>query len=513
MLRAMNRLNSCARLMVVLMTVFFAQPVAAAPWSPPAPVLKMGYARATEILIDVFKDPRFTSDVCTPYLEALQKTLGSISIRKLPGIEVREDELKLLDHSWQIRQVLHSRLSEYDESCVRQIQSVFRSFRFVEDYVSEHLECVENVSVAAMKSKEEKAFFDAEPVPMRSERPYYRFVQKDDAKTVAYFAAGDLLIARGISFLSAMIARLGVYSTQFSHIVFVTRTPEGTPQTIESYVGEGVKYHQQEWALKNENSRLLWLRPKERSIGQKASDYMRARLDKAIAENDPILYDYGLDFKDDTTMSCAEVAQVAYQHADDSMKNFPYYPNKIQEAKSFIDHLGLTPGETFEPGDMEIDPRFELLGEFTDLRLTRESRQMDAIMTKVFEWMIDQGYELNDSFKSNLAGGLIKTMSKGPFYKLTKLLAGRDVRQIPRKMLRTSVLIDQIGSAMLKQLQALDDTQKALTGWPMDYNELYQALEAMRVADLAKYLNPKENGKPKFHQWLRPNSTSASSSR
>lgn len=42
-----------------------------------------------------------------------------------------------------------------------------------------------------------------------------------------------------------------------------------------------------------------------------------------------------------------------------------------------------------------------------DLRLTRDSRQKDSIISEVFRWMNDYDYQLIDNMKSKMAGGMI----------------------------------------------------------------------------------------------------------
>jgi hypothetical protein len=96
-----------------------------------------------------------------------------------------------------------------------------------------------------------------------------------------------------------------------------------------------------------------------------------------------------------------------------------------------------------------------LIGEFQDLRLTRDSRQKDAIMTAMFEWM---EIELKDNMKSRRAGGVIYS-SRRTFLSLVvkKFLTLDDFsKEILRNMLKTVTLVNQLGEVMLTDLKARD---------------------------------------------------------
>src|SRR6185437_13450607 len=105
-------------------------------------------------------------------------------------------------------------------------------------------------------------------------------------------------------------------SSQFSHVVLVhVDQATGKTETIESYVGPGAGIYDIDYALKNENVRLLLLRPKDPTMGARAADFMYEKVRDAVAAGQPIPYDYGFDFQDHSSLSCAEVAEWGYQDA------------------------------------------------------------------------------------------------------------------------------------------------------------------------------------------------------
>lgn len=452
---------------------------------------------ASEQISQDIEDHSFPEQ-CVSYLGELEKSLDSLDVKKLPVSQLAVDAEDIAKNSWEIRSTLHSRLSEVDKKCALQIQASFRQFRFIEDYLLE-------ISRKVTHNIPSQIDFQKQPIPIQDNSvSFYQFRSNGDAK----FQPGDLLITRGVSFLSGMIARLGQRSTQFSHIVMVSQDPKTKEtKTIESYVGVGVAFYDLDFALKNENARILWLRAKDQSLALKASDKMSTLVRERLDAKNPIKYDYELNFNDPKTMSCAEVSQVAFQMADEKFR-IPFYPNEISGAKSIIERLKLVEGETYEPGDMEIDPRFEIVGEFQDLRLTRDSRQKDAIMTAVFDWMENKNYELKDDMKSKMAGGIIYSVRRTFLWPLVKKVLGLDdfSKEIPRNMLRTVTLINELGAELQAELAAKDLEFEKTHGVPMSYMDFYKTLEEMRQEDLKLYETKKTRKKAKFHKWIRPRS-------
>jgi hypothetical protein len=343
--------------------------------------------------------------------------------------------------------------------------------------------------------------FGKQPIPMKSQFAPYVFRTSQAMKEVK-FEAGDMLITRGVSFLSGMIARLGKRATQFSHVVWVHKDPKtGEIKTIESYVGKGVAFYEIDNALKNENARILWLRAKDKNLAARADEKITA-----LVKSRHIKYDYSLDFNDPTTMSCAEVSQVAFKMASDQKFKIPYYPNTIAGADSLIKRLKIAKGTTYEPGDMEIDPRFEMMGEFQDLRLTRDSRQKDAIMSALFHWMTDYGYELHDSGKSFMAATVIHDVRRTFLWPLVKKMLHLEdfSTEVPRNMLSTVTLINQLGESLQKELKARDEAFEKAHGMPMTEVDFNKLLENMRKKDYDLYQNKDTRKKAVFHKWFRP---------
>lgn len=449
---------------------------------------------ASQIIVEDVESLNFP-EFCVSYLGTLEKNIDALNVTKLPKDKLIEDAEEITNNSWRIRTTLHDKLADVDKSCALQIQSAFRSFRFIEDYLLELKEKVEHKGPADID-------FQKQPVPIKENLSYYSFMKNGKPD----FQSGDIFITRGLSFLSGMIARLGEVPTSFSHIVMLYKDPKtGEMKTIESYVGVGVAFYDMDFALKNENARIMWLRAKDQGLAADAAKLMGALVKERLDKKDPIKYDYELDFNNPETMSCAEVSQVAFQMASNNQFKIPFYPNNISGPDDFLNRLKLKKGETYEPGDMEIDPRFELMGEFRDLRLTRDTRQKDAIMTSVFDWMLKKNYVLKDNMKTKMAGGIIYDVRRTFLWPLVKkVLKLNDFsKEIPRNMVKTTALINELGDSILKELKKRDEAFEKTNGVPMSTMDMYRELEQMRVNDLKLYENKETRKQAVIHKLIR----------
>lgn len=89
-----------------------------------------------------------------------------------------------------------------------------------------------------------------------------------------------------------------------------------------------------------------------------------------------------------------------YQNRDDHYTEFMPLVRTKFNTKNGIAKLLLQPDEngkivtdTYSPGDIELDPRYDLVWEHTNLDLVEGSRMQDMGMTKLNQWMEDLGYD------------------------------------------------------------------------------------------------------------------------
>ena len=451
-------------------------------------------------ILNHFQNDVWVGDTCVSDLSGLEAKINALSAPSFKKEDLKSEAPALIDNLWKSRLALHDHITPAtSDACVKAVRDLSRQFRFLEDFLGEILYSVKPIDP-------DTTDFSKQPVPIDQQADGY-LLQKTSENFD--FKPGDLMLARGLSLLSAMIARLGDIPSQFSHVVFLTQDPATQlMQTIESYVGIGVSIYERETALKNENGRFLVLRAKDQTLAKNASIFMRQYVLDHQGK-DVIPYDYKLDFKDHSAMSCAEVALFAYEQVSENNSfMMPERESKLDHGLSLLKNLNVKPGDTFTPGDLEEDSRFDIVAEWRDLRLTRDSRLKDAVLTKIYDWMDNDQYELVPSFNSKMAHGIVWDARHTFLWPAVKKLLGISdfSKQVPRDMVATVDLIEQLGNGVLKVLSARDQAHEVATGYPMTYLELYQELETIRAEDQITFHNPKTRKNSLILQDLRANS-------
>jgi hypothetical protein len=433
---------------------------------------------------------------CVPYLTALEQKVDGLAGAGSSAADLKAEAAAVNENLWQIRLALHDQLAGTSDACATEIRNTFRKLRYLEDALAE---MNANIKPVAAESID----YETQPAPLLEDSPNY-LTEKRDANFA--LQEGDIIVARGVSFLSAMIAQMGEVQSQFSHVIMVVKDPTtGLLETIESYVEDGVNFHELHWAMKNTNGRLLVLRAKDHDLALRAAQMMQKEVETR-GEANRIHYDYALDFTDHTTMSCAEVAQYAYQVASNNQFNMPERPNNLVRGRDLLKNLNVKAGSTFTPGDLEGDSRFDLVAEYRDLRITRDMRERDAILSKIFTWM-DEGSTLHDDFATKMAGGPIWSIRHTPFWPIVrKMLHVADFSaEIPRAMVATVNLVTELGNGEMKELLEEDNATETQSGVYQNYSELNASLEAMKSADEILYANQKTRSHSIILKYLRAN--------
>jgi hypothetical protein len=317
------------------------------------------------------------------------------------------------------------------------------------------------------------------------------------------FNSGDILLTRGISFFSAALSRIPDPVGQFSHFVLLHKDDKNNVNSIESYAQTGgVSTFSEAEALKNENSRILLLRPRDGKLGKAAADWMMAEISKR-----KIGYDFEMDIAEPNKMICAEVSYHAYRAASGNTFNLPESNSLVsKKLAGFVKKVGMKADIILSPRDMELDSRFEMIAEFKDYRILRDLRYRDAILSKIYQWMMDEQYELhNDILTGTLEyvawpsrnTFLFPLMQKISFGKIPDIPPGT-----PRQFFATMAQLNQASEIIYEQLLLLDQQNIKNTGWHMTTQQLSSAIEKIRKEDLADYINDYNRGQ-KFHMWLR----------
>lgn len=439
----------------------------------------------------------FLSALITKKIE----TLKALDFETLNRALIQSVGISWLKKSFELRLHINQALANISDESKSQLIPFLRNLRQLEDYIGE----------LAYNQPDRNAFdidFKKVEPPILKPEGYspYQLNPQYQSDSGFKFKAGDVIATRGISFISATISQMMADQTHFSHGVFVHENENGELQTIESYLQQGVAFYTIVDAMKNENARILVFRAKDQSLAARASQLMGDKLRGLQKAGHGIPYDYYMDHRDHSRMTCAEVIIASYEWASEGRFMIPYMQTPIRfKNPNVLKKFNIVEKETFSPVSMEIDPRFELVLDWRDFSLTRDQRQKDMILRKITEWMENRDYELRES-TTTVTLRLIWSMRNTPLWKAVS--APFDLTNVPKETPLSFLImvaqIREVGEILLQEVKKADQEFESKHGYPMTENRLLEFLKNFREVDLAVF---KSGRKSKFHHLLRSSSS------
>lgn len=434
----------------------------------------------------------FDANSCMGVLQDLRVDLKQVQWGHYSNAELQNHAAEIADSFWQLRLALHGRLDVMSAPCVLQTRQLFFWLRDAEDYL------VEFTSLAQAQYPE-NIDFQKGLQPIYEQAPYETSLLRADYQPAPLkLRSGDVLLARGVSFISAIISRMTTNQSGFSHSFIWNVDPQTQIEnSVESYMDMGVMQFDSAFALRNENVRLTVLRPKDAAMGARASTFA---MQAAVAH---LPYDYAMDFQNDKALSCVEVVTSAYAKASQGFMQLPLYPGKISvKSSEFLAKLSLKAGAIISPADLETDPRFELISDWRDNRLVRDSRHKDAILSEMLRWVDVFGYKFRNTSQSVIAKYILQPARNTALWPLLHKLTGASINsEMPRQMLGVAVVMKQVGEQLLVEIRKMDQKHVAEFGRPMTSAELRAALEKFRFNDLQRYYDSEGS---LIHSMFRP---------
>ena len=379
----------------------------------------------------------------------------------------------LINDSFTERIKLHNRLGQLSDVCRVKMKAVFTKMREREDYIGAHFYKSPQVSADSIEYKKVD-------LPIYSPKSYAPF--QVAGETNFSFKNGDILITKGISFTSSTISEVVSSRSLFSHIVFL-HVDEKTKvvSTMESYIGYGVKIYPIEEALRNENARILVLRPKDQKTAIIASNFMFEKINKLKQKNITIPYDYKLDFSDNSKLSCEEIAYDAFNYASNGQMILPENLSQVDLSDTaFLDKIGVKPGALMMPADMEIDSRFDIVLDWRDYKIIRDSIRKDAVMGEMFHWMNEHNFRIHNNFRSLAARFVWFTRPIPGLWHLMSAISGIPSdfqKDVPVEAISTIESLKSIAGIILKFVTTADEEFQQQNNRWMTSSELRHAID------------------------------------
>lgn len=343
----------------------------------------------------------FNPATCAGYLSRntrflLERGAETYMPRDNAGLQrLREQAPELLERMFRLRLSLAERLRTFHDAgtvppeCVDAIRRALRYSRFVEELLAELL----------VKAKEQA-------LPTVALQGGVPSLLVNPAFAPLELRSGDLLLVRGSSFFSAAIARIGDEDGQFSHLAMTYTADDGGRYVMEAMFDSGVVIVPLDEWLSHGPARLLVFRQQDARLAEQAARDIHDWIAAARESGRTIPYDYRMNTQDRSEFFCAELVGFAYERASAGQLRLPAYPTSLQALRGhpFLENMGIRDRTTFAPGDVELDPRLQLVAEWRNLRHSAETRIKDAILTSLLDWMATHGYQL--TYRGLLQGGV-----------------------------------------------------------------------------------------------------------
>ncbi len=412
-------------------------------------------------------------------LRSLYHFLHDTDLRDIDRHDVSAAAPYLMHGLFAARMRLRSRIPDWEKQGIflrpaqNALRDVFRIARYATDMLGE---IASGNTRLAPGEKSRRGFTGTSWNTLVN--PYY-----DNGRNIP-FKSGDVLVMRGSAHNSAAIARIGDVDTQFSHTAIVYIDPKGQHWLVEALIEDGAVINTLEHVLDHNLGRVVLYRFHDAAIAARAAELAYERVLATKTGNAKhIPYDFTMRLKGRRSLFCAKLVAQAYADATKGAVALPAYKTKFDHRnKAFFKSIGVTAKETYAPGDIDLDPRFDLVAEWQDYRLTPLLRRQDMIMTKFFEWMEKRGY----AFKEDLFVKFIAVFGRLSSYLSdeSKNLISSVVPKVPRNMSRaciaTIAMLHKSAEEVIPSLNALDDDHVRMTGFPLHPREMLTHLERLR---------------------------------
>ncbi len=238
----------------------------------------------------------------------------------------------------------------------------------------------------------------------------------DDLRT------GDIMLSRGTNMMGSIAARMSETPGDYSHLGMVYRDP-GTREVFilasDSGVGAGVEPLKK---FLSGRARLIVMRYNDPELAAKAATLMRAKLENKVP------YDYSMNSEDDSSLYCTEVAAAGFKLA--GQVKVPLQMSRLPAAgrTRIYSDIGIASQYVFFPQDLEVDPRFEIMAEWTDYSKIGEMNKIDAVYGKMAQWMDKNDYVFTKNILNQGIGAILSTLARKKINESTGGLGGLNIR-------------------------------------------------------------------------------------
>ncbi len=472
------------------------------------PFISTDLLQSTIELRSFLEQEKINSSVCEDSLTEAYDFLANLDSDFFRVDYSAEDYQMILTNLWKVRTSLRSHSQSWSSSgelspeCSKAIKDINRAFRYLDDYAGLNYLQLKGHSITGFENEDKSAMF-SRSFPW-SATTQLSFDSKSDLKT------GDVLLWRSTSTVSAAIARIGDVQNSFAHLSVIYVDPKTRKRyNIESLIETGLIVSEfDEAKLHPGVSKLVVYRHKDSDVAERAGKYVFDLAQKTQKHKDRLRYDFNFNLTDHETVFCSEVVHMAFKYGSNGSLVLPTYGTQFNmKNRSFLQAIGADIEEAFQPGDIELEPNFELVAEWRNFHHAKYNHLMDAIFMSMYQWMDDHDYNFKWTFRGRVLGsfvfGLRHTPLVGLFLK--DLISDNITRQTISAVISADQVAITIHKDMVKRLNRKSENKI------YSFKELLTELEAYRLQDLAHLKRQALENKqgqayhdPRFHHRFGP---------
>ena len=422
--------------------------------------------------------PAVTAADVTRLLAGIYQAINGTDIDGYDPVALRPQAAALHRRLFDLRGRLRARLAEWNAAKLMThdnqllLRDCLRAARFASDMLGE-------LAIGHAKLPDGAESLKAFRGPINTIVP-----PPFDSDEAAAFRSGDVLLLRGMHHNSAAIARIGDVDSQFSHVAIIHVDKRGKQWVVESLIEDGAVINELGRTLAHGNGRAMLFRHPDAELAARASQIAYDHVRRTYGTwKRRILYDFTMRLDKRRPLFCSKLVRLAYARASKGTVLLPRFPTRFDmKNRDFIDRIGVKATETYAPGDTEIEPRFELVAEWQDFRVTSRLRAQDLIMVKLFEWMEMYGYTFRQDFLIRLIS-MLGRFSAHLSEDIKNMLADV-VPKVPVNMTARTIaaiaMLHKTAEPLLEEISKLEADHIASTGRPLHPRQILAALEAIR---------------------------------
>lgn len=428
-----------------------------------------------QVIKDISNPQVFNSKTCPTFLNKVTDYLYYLPADHfLPKNATEVEQLKkygpeVMDNIFQIRVALHEKLQEFEsrnelsKECILELREGFQYARFSEEYL---LDWLYTNKVYTFKKT---------PI-MESSKPSSWTNPKYEGFELK---SGDVMLIRGKSYVSAMIARIADEEGNFSHLAIVGEDKAGKKYVVEALIQYGVIVTPLEKWRQAEDARVALYRQPDAALAKKAARFMYDHAQNALNRKKGIRYDFAMDDDDYSSLFCSEVIRMAYDKASAGTFVVPKYRSSVTKFKNtdYPNSLGVTKKTLFAPYDIEVDPRFDFIAEYRFMPLLRQVRMQDAVLQSMYTWMIEKDYTFHWAPQHSVKAYFAKMVRQFGVAKDTL------PKYMPVGSIKTNVQFESVATVLEENIYKKEKEFYQKKGYLPSFQDMLAMNEALRVED------------------------------